>query len=136
MDSNKNRIAVTDLGTNTFTVYRYSKHMHQRSLEPVVHAQRQGSGNGLFGYISGVRIDEYGEMWVCDAINQKLQWLDRNGTFKMRIEVDDSFAYASNFAVNTVDKELLVCDRKRSNARLYELGSMKTLAILEDGLGF
>lgn len=52
------------------------------------------------------------------------QWLDKNGAFRSRIRFDDRFCYASGFAVNTVDRQLLACDRRNSMARLYDLSAV------------
>ncbi|KAH7697067.1 hypothetical protein AAVH_35853 [Aphelenchoides avenae] len=62
-------------------------------------------------------------MWICDANRRCLKWFDQEGNFKSTIDFSDSFAYASSFDVCTSDREMLVCDRRDSIVKLYDLTS-------------
>ncbi|KAH7703751.1 Protein R74.8 a [Aphelenchoides avenae] len=132
LDTCRNRLCITDLGTGAFTVYKYSKHNKVRTLTPVVQLRCQADArrrDGKFEYISGVRLDENNEMWICDASGYSVQWLDKDGGFRSRLRFDDDFCYTSGFAVNTADRQLLACDRRNSMARLYDLSSESVAAL-------
>ncbi|KAH7725693.1 hypothetical protein AAVH_06535 [Aphelenchoides avenae] len=128
MDCMQDRICITDLGTGGLTVYQYEKQAGaRRTMTPVVQlmckAEGGGRQDGKFQFISGVRLDENAEMWVCDAQGFSIQWLDQQGHFRSRLHFDDGFCYCSGFALNVADSQLLACDRKRNVAKLYDINS-------------
>uniref|UniRef100_A0A914CYJ4 Uncharacterized protein n=1 Tax=Acrobeloides nanus TaxID=290746 RepID=A0A914CYJ4_9BILA len=47
-------------------------------------------------------------------------YFDDFGRFKHCVQFSDGFAYASGIAVNS-HNELMVCDRKRSECKVYKL---------------
>lgn len=63
-------------GSGAFTVYNYVKQNGERRLTPLIQRSCQANGrggDGTFQYISGVRLDENGDMWICDAQGKNIQ---------------------------------------------------------------
>lgn len=134
LDCRNNRICVTDLGTGSFTVYSLEKRGARPHLTTVMQKQclapEKGSTvDGTFKYISGVKLDDNGEIWICDATGRSIQWLDKDGKFISRLRFSDGFCYTSNFALNTEDKQLLASARHDNIAKLYDLGSQSAMNV-------
>jgi hypothetical protein len=116
MDMNGSRLCITDLGTNSFTLYDYHSENGKPSLKNgrVVHT--------LSEFISGVRLDKNNEMLIGDAARHSLSWYDEKGELKRAIHFEPkAFPYVSGFAVSP-DGKLMACDRHGSIS-LFQLTS-------------
>ncbi|KAH7706964.1 hypothetical protein AAVH_25805 [Aphelenchoides avenae] len=123
LDCNGESMVVTDLGAGCFTIYRYQRTGYDRLFNREGPYMCAGKGDGQFGTIGGVRLDAVGDMWIGDARYRNLQWLDRYGTFRGKIQFSDDFASVSNFAFDVEQKKMLVCCRRDRKVKLYDLAN-------------
>uniref|UniRef100_A0A914EJ94 Uncharacterized protein n=1 Tax=Acrobeloides nanus TaxID=290746 RepID=A0A914EJ94_9BILA len=127
IDVSMDRVIVTDLACNAFTIFNFNKELiwncessYQLEQRRIIQRQLDGNSPGHFRFISGAKFDANGEILIADAGTERLQYFDKNGKFKHAVAFDDTFAYASGIAINS-HHELMVCDRRRNMCKLYKL---------------
>lgn len=72
------KLVAIRLGTGSFTVYSLEKRGARPHLTTVLQKQclssdKGGTADGTFKYISGVKLDDNSEMWICDATGRSIQ---------------------------------------------------------------
>lgn len=72
----ENRIYVTDLASNQVVV------MDKTSGDEILRIGKQGTDLGGFGMITGITLDEQGDIFVTDMLLGRITHFDKNGVFK------------------------------------------------------
>ncbi|MFN8678660.1 MAG: NHL repeat-containing protein [Thermomicrobiales bacterium] len=82
-DGSNTYVYVADTGNNRVVKFQYTDNSGS-GLQYVTSAGSTGSGSSNFNRPTGIAVDDCGNLWVADQINNRVQILDKNLTFKSR----------------------------------------------------
>lgn len=117
---NRTYVYVTSTGNNRVFRYEYTGN-NSSGLKFIKSAGSQGSGSSSFNNPAGVAVDKCGNVWVADRLNDRLQQLDKNLTFKSRVTA--SFSRPSDVAISPNGKSLYVVDSDNDLIQRFDLES-------------
>lgn len=115
-ESGNTYVYVADTGNNRVVKFQYTDNSSS-GLQYVTSAGSTGAGSSNFNRPIGVAVDDCGNLWVADQINNRVQILDKNLNFKSR------FTASMNrpTGVALVDDTLYVVNQTGNNVQRFTL---------------
>jgi DNA-binding beta-propeller fold protein YncE len=117
-DDNATYVYIADTGNNRVVKFEYVDNSAD-GLEFVDDAGSSGSGNSNFNQPTGIAVDECGNVWVADRINNRIQQLDKNLNFESRFS--SSLDRPTGVAINPNGNRLYVVNNNGNSVSIFDL---------------
>ena len=117
-ENNQTFVYVADTGHDRMVKFEYVNNSSS-GLEFVDEAGSTGSGSDRFNEPAGIAVDECGNLWVADRLNDRIQILDKNLNFKSN--VTNNLDRPTDVAFSPNGKSLYVVDSGNDRIKKYSL---------------
>jgi len=117
-DSRNTFVYVSDRSKNQVLKYEYTGDSSS-GLSFITSAGSQGGGSNSFNEPMGIAADSCGNIWVADRINNRVQQLDKDLSFRSRFSA--SLNRPTGVAVSPNGKNLYVVDSSNDRVQLFDL---------------